>query len=339
MTAPCDHDRERSGTDSSAWNAPRDPSPSQAGQAPCGLLKLKLRGSISGRLVPQAGHARWTLSSRSSQPAGDGGVGGDSTRASTRPSASFSARSRLSASRGRMPSRITSRSITASIVCGLRLDQLGRRVGDLDHLAVNPAQDQPGAPDRLEDVEVLPLAVADQRGQELDLPARRQGHQLVGHLLGGLAADRRVALRAMRRAGPGEQQSEVVVDLGDRAERAPRAGRAGLLVDRDRRRQALDRVDVRPLELVEELPGVGREAFEVAPLPLGVDRVEGQRALPRPADPGQDDQPVARQVDVDIPQVVHPRAADLDRRGRWMAGLLRNASSRSSWLGSFARVA
>src|SRR5262249_5320613 len=51
---------------------------------------------------------------------------------------------------------------------GLRLDQLGGRVGDLDHLAIDPGADQPGASDRLEDVEVLPLAVADQRREELD---------------------------------------------------------------------------------------------------------------------------------------------------------------------------
>ncbi len=136
MTAPSDHERERSGMDNSAWNAPRDPSPSQAGQAPWGLLKLKLRGSISGRLVPQAGHARWTLRSRSSQPAVD--VGGDSTRASTRPSASFERQVEALGQPG--PDAVADDEAVDHGLDRMRpgLDQLGRRVGDLDHLAVNP---------------------------------------------------------------------------------------------------------------------------------------------------------------------------------------------------------
>ena len=81
----------------------------------------------------------------------------------------------------------------------------------------------------------------------------------------------------VRRAQPGEEQTEVVVDLGERAERAPRAGLPGMLVDGDGRRQALDQVDVGPLELVEKLAGVTRKALDVPPLPLG------DRSCRRPA--------------------------------------------------------
>ena len=42
-----------------------------------------------------------------------------------------------------------------------------------------------------------------------------------------------------------------------------------------------------------------REGLDVPPLPLGVERVKRQRALPRAADAGHDDQPVERQVEVD----------------------------------------
>jgi hypothetical protein len=37
----------------------------QVGQAPCGLLKLKVRGSISGRLVPHLTQAKCSLKVRS----------------------------------------------------------------------------------------------------------------------------------------------------------------------------------------------------------------------------------------------------------------------------------
>ena len=87
----------------------------QVGQAPYGLLKLNVRGSSSWKPVPQTVQAKLTLSKRSSQPVG---VWAEST---TDPSPSFRARSMLSASRGRMPSRTTSRSITASMSCALVL--------------------------------------------------------------------------------------------------------------------------------------------------------------------------------------------------------------------------
>ena len=41
----------------------------------------------------------------------------------------------------------------------------------------------------------------------------------------------------------------------------------------------VDQIDVGPLHLVEELASVDRKAFDVLPLPFGVDRVEGQGTL------------------------------------------------------------
>ena len=69
-------------------------------------------------------------------------------------------------------------------------------------------------------------------------------------------------------------------------------------------RQPLDQIDVGALELIEELAGIARQPFEVAAPPLGVERVEGQRALARAAQAGQDHEPVAWEVDVEIAQVV-----------------------------------
>jgi hypothetical protein len=71
----------------------------------------------------------------------------------------------------------------------------------------------------------------------------------------------------VRHADVGEEQPEVVVDLGDRADRRPRVGPGRLLLDRDGRRQAVDEIDVRLLHLLEELAGVGRQRLDVAPLP------------------------------------------------------------------------
>ena len=123
-----------------------------------------------------------------------------------------------------------------------------------------------------------------------------------------LALDR-VAVRAVRDADPREQQAEVVVDLGDRADGRARVAAGALLVDRDRRRQAVDLVDVRLLHLAEELAGVRAQALDVAPLALGVDRVEREAGLAAAGQAGDDDEPVAREGDRDVLQVVFARAA------------------------------
>src|SRR3712207_8811357 len=52
-------------------------------------------------------------------------------------------------------------------------------------------------------------------------------------------------------------------------------------LDGDGRREPRDGVHVRLLHHLQELPGVGREALDVAALALGVDRVEGERGLAR----------------------------------------------------------
>ena len=87
---------------------------------------------------------------------------------------------------------------------------------------------------------------------------------------------------------------------------------AVLLLDGDRRREALDVIELGLLHLADELPGVGAEAFDVAPLAFGVDRVHGQRALARSARAAADGQLVAGNIDVDALEIVLPRAADLD---------------------------
>ena len=60
---------------------------------------------------------------------------------------------------------------------------------------------------------------------------------------------------------------------------------AGPLVDRDGRLQALDQINVGPFQLMQKLPGVDRQAFDILPLPLGEERVESQRAFPEPLGP------------------------------------------------------
>ena len=86
----------------------------------------------------------------------------------------------------------------------------------------------------------------------------------------------------------------------------------GFLVDGDGWRQALDLVDVRLLELAQELPGVGRQRLDVAPLALGVEGVEGETGLAGAGDTREHHELVARNLKVDVLEIVFPRAADDD---------------------------
>ena len=163
-----------------------------------------------------------------------------------------------------------------------------------------------------QDLLVVALAPAHHR--------REQRHRVVAPLLAdavedlpaGLGADGRFALRAVLHAELGEQQAQVVRDLGHRGDGRGAAAARQTLLDRDGGRQARDHVDVGLGHHVQELPGVGRQAVEVAALPFGVEHVERQRRLARSGEAGEDDQPVARQLERDVAQVVLARAGDAD---------------------------
>ena len=156
-----------------------------------------------------------------------------------------------------------------------------RRVLDQVRLAVDADAREALAAQVLE--HVLELALASPHDRRVDREARagRQHEHLVDDLLGGLPRDRPAADRAVRMPDAGVQEPQVVGDLGDRADRRARVARGRLLVDRDRRRETLDRVDVGLVHLPEELARVRRQRLDVAPLPLCVERVECQRRLAR----------------------------------------------------------
>jgi hypothetical protein len=84
-------------------------------------------------------------------------------------------------------------------------------------------------------------------------------------------------------------------------------------------REALDLVDLGYRHLIEQPPRVGRDRLEVSPLRLGVERPERERRLAGARDPGEHDERVARQLDVDVLEVVLAGAAHFDvaeRRAR-----------------------
>ncbi len=184
---------------------------------------------------------------------------------------------------------------------------------DFADLAVDARVDVPLFGQRLEQLPVVALAALDHRGHERDAPPVEAPEDEVGDLVVGvvdhlLARNGRIGPRGTR-----VEQAQEIVDLRDGAH-----GRAGILVGRllldgHHGAQPRDLIDVGTLHRPHELPRVGRERLHVAALPLGVDRVEGQRRFARPREAGDDYQFAARNFEVHVLEVVNPGAQYFDR--------------------------
>ena len=157
---------------------------------------------------------------------------------------------------------------------------------------------------------VVALAAAHHRRKHLESGTGGKLHDPIHDLLRRLALDDLSGLRIVLEADAGVQQPQVVVYLRDRSDCGARVAAGAFLIDGDRRRQAFEKVHIGLVHLPEELARIGRERLDIAPLPLGVDRVEGERRLAAARQPGENDHAIARQFDIHIAQVVLPRTAD-----------------------------
>jgi hypothetical protein len=199
-----------------------------------------------------------------------------------------------------------------------------RRIAELDELAVHPRAGIALRGQLLEEVDELALARPHDGGEDLEAGALVELEQLVDDLLRRLLGHELAADGAVGASDAGPQEPHVVVDLGDGPDGGAGVLARGLLVDRDRGRETLDEVDVRLVHLTEELSRVGGERLDIAALPLREDGVEGEGRLARTGQAGEDDHGVAREVEVDVPQVVFAGALD-DQPGQVLGSGLRVA--------------
>ena len=146
-----------------------------------------------------------------------------------------------------------------------------------------------------EQIAILALLSANQRGQHRELRVGREMQNAGDDLLPRLTFDLLAALRTEALSDSREQDSQVVVDLGDCADRRARVVAARFLRDRNRGAQAAEIIDVGLGHLAEELPRKAGQTFDVAALSFGIHGIEGQRTLAGTADSGQANQFVSRQ--------------------------------------------
>ena len=150
-------------------------------------------------------------------------------------------------------------------------------VGQLAPLTVDQRAGIAVAAQQLQKIGELPLAAAYNGRENLESRAFRVLQQRVHHLLRGLRADQLAAFGAMRYACAGEQQSQIVINLGDRAHGRTRIAVCGLLVDRHRRAQSLDEIHIRLVHLPEELTRIRGQRLHIPALPLREQRIERER--------------------------------------------------------------
>ena len=96
------------------------------------------------------------------------------------------------------------------------------------------------------------------------------------NVVGAVATHFFAAHRRVGMSHAGEEQTEIFVDLGARADGGTRVVRLDFLFDSDGRRQSFDVVALGLVHAPEKLAGVGRKAFDIATLTFGIEGVEGQ---------------------------------------------------------------
>ncbi|TKS58495.1 MAG: hypothetical protein EWM73_03519 [Nitrospira sp.] len=186
-------------------------------------------------------------------------------------------------------------------------------LAQLNELTIDPGPDVAGPAHVEEFFPIFSLPAADDRGQYLKPAPLGQQANGIDHLLHSLRGNFIAALEAGGTPDTGKKETEVVVDFRHGADRGPGVVAGALLLDGNGRREPFDRIDVGFAHLFEKLTGIGRERLDVPTLPLGIDRIEGQRRLARSAQPRDHDELVPWDRHVDVLEIVLPRPFNDDR--------------------------
>ena len=155
-------------------------------------------------------------------------------------------------------------------------------------------------------------------GTSLDRGAQQQlcsvGHRCdaVGNLLAALGSDRDVAPGTIRLPDAGPQYPHVVIDFRHGSHGGARTLGGGLLLDRNGGAQAVDVVDLRLLQLPQELPGIGGKRLDVAPLAFRIDGVDGQAGFSASGDARTHGHRAARDPHGYVLEIVLASAHNLD---------------------------
>ncbi len=168
----------------------------------------------------------------------------------------------------------------------------------------------------------------------------RRAHPLGVERIGQGAAGTRLAEAS-------EQDPQHGVRVGDRPERRTGVRAHPLLIHHDRRTQIVQRVHIRPGRTTHERLDERRIRLVDQPLRLGGDGAEDERRLAGAGNPGEDGEPMFRNVQRDVAKIVLAGPADLDElvpvrigevRPCWVLVPVRIGEIRPCWVLVPARI-
>ena len=208
-----------------------------------------------------------------------------------------------------------------------RLDEVGFcfiqadvfRIRQLDDLAVHSQADKALAAGFFNHITKLADLSGDKRRKDEEFRALGPAKDGIGDSLRRLAGYTLAGFRIMGNADRCVEQAEIVVNPGGCGDGRPGIGRREALLNRDRRGEPFDVVHIGLLHLIQKLPRISRETFDIFALSFRKECVEGERGLPRSAHAGHHHKLVARNFDIKVPQVVLAGAFDADH-GMFLVG-------------------
>ncbi|EFH21665.1 hypothetical protein NEIPOLOT_02542 [Neisseria polysaccharea ATCC 43768] len=162
------------------------------------------------------------------------------------------------------------------------------------------------------EIDKLALTLAHRRRQNHHTRVFRQLQYGIDHLRYGLARQRQIVFGAIRCADAGVQKAQVIMDFRYRADGGTRVVAGGFLLDGNRGRETFDQIDIGFVHHLQKLPRIGGKALDITPLPFGIQRVKRQRRLAAARQSCYHHELVARNVQIDVFQIMRARAADAD---------------------------
>ena len=161
--------------------------------------------------------------------------------------------------------------------------------------------------DLFEQFPVMPFSRAHGRGQNVDAFSGEIMNDQVADLPVAVAHHFLARIVAVGIRGPGIEQAQKVINLGDGSDGGTGRARSSLLLDGDYRGKPVNLVHVRALKPPEKLAGIGRKRLDVTTLPFGVYGIEGEGGFAASRKAGNHHQFFARNADVYVLEIMDPR--------------------------------
>src|SRR5437764_9642886 len=109
-----------------------------------------------------------------------------------------------------------------------------------------------------------------------------------------------------------KQQPKKMINFGHRCDGRFAAAARHPLFNRHSRRQSADQIDIGLFELLDELPCIRRHAVEKTALSFCEQNIKRERRFAGAAQTGDHYELLARDLDIDVFEIVLPRTVDVD---------------------------